>query len=132
MVHRKKAVDVVGLVAQFMGLVVLISLFFPAVRRVLAELGFMVVCLSAFIVVGLVGFSLYRLATRGNRMKLMTENPFALPPDASVKPGTATCQKPARTFPTRCCGVDIPGGIIKPQRMRMNTMAIDARQSNCR
>ena len=83
MVHRKKAVDVVGLVAQFMGLVVLISLFFPAVRRVLAELGFMVVCLSAFIVVCLVGFSLYRLATRGNRMKLMTENPFALPPDAS-------------------------------------------------
>jgi len=83
MMHRRQAVDVIGLVAQLTGLVMLISLFFPAVRRGLAELGFMVVCLSALIVVGLVGFSLYRLATRGNRMKLMTENPLALPPGAS-------------------------------------------------
>ena len=83
MVHRRQAIDVIGLIAQLTGMVVLISLFFPVVRRGLVGLGFMVVCLSAFIVVGLVGFSLYRLATRGNRMKLMTENPFALPPDAS-------------------------------------------------
>jgi hypothetical protein len=83
MVHRRQEVDVVGLVAQLTGLVVLISLFFPAVRRALAELGFIAVCFSILVVAGLVGFGIYRLATREGRMKAMTGNPFALPTAAS-------------------------------------------------
>ena len=73
----------VGLVAQLTGLVVLISLFFPAVRRALAELGFIAVCFSILVVAGLVGFGIYRLITREGRMKAMMGNPFAAPADAS-------------------------------------------------
>jgi hypothetical protein len=83
MARRRQEVDMVGLVAQLTGLVVLISLFFPAVRRALAELGFIAVCFSILVVAGLVGFGIYRLATREGRMKAMTGNPFALPTAAS-------------------------------------------------
>jgi len=79
MARRRQEADAVGLVAQLAGLVVLISLFFPAVRRALAELGFIAVCVSILVVAGLVGFGIYRLATREGRMKAMTGNPFALP-----------------------------------------------------
>ena len=77
MEHRKQAIDTVGLIAHLAGFIVLISLFFPAVRRVLAELGFLAVCFSIFFVTGLIGFNVYRLTTR--RSKAMTENPFAPP-----------------------------------------------------
>ena len=83
MARRRQKADTVGLVAQLAGLVVLISLFFPAVRRALAELGFIAVCFSILVVAGLVGFGIYRLATREGRMKEMTENPFEAPTDAS-------------------------------------------------
>ena len=79
MAHQKQEADVIGRIAQLAGLGVLISLFFPAVRRALAELGFIAVCFSILVVVGLVGFGIYRLATRDGRMKAMTGNPFALP-----------------------------------------------------
>jgi hypothetical protein len=83
MARRRQKADAVGLVAQLAGLVALISLFFPAVRRALAELGFIAVCFSILVVAGLVGFGIYRLATREGRMKAMTGNPFALPTAAS-------------------------------------------------
>jgi hypothetical protein len=83
MTRRKQATDAMGLVAQLAGLVVLISLFFPAVRRALGELGFIAVCISILVVAGLVGFGIYRLATRVGRMKSMTDNPFA-PPTAAA------------------------------------------------
>ncbi|MGB8369439.1 MAG: hypothetical protein ACLPYZ_06825 [Limisphaerales bacterium] len=83
MARRRQGADTVGLVAQLAGLVMLISLFFPAVRRALAELGFLAMCFSMLVVVGLVGFGIHRLATREGRMKTMTENPFALPTAAS-------------------------------------------------
>jgi hypothetical protein len=41
------------------------------------------VCFSILVVAGLVGFGIYRLATREGRMKTMTGNPFALPTAAS-------------------------------------------------
>ena len=82
MAFRRHAVVVVGLIAQLAVFLVLISLFFPAVRR---ALGFTMVCLSVLVVVGVAGFSLYRLATRWNRM--MTENPFALPAEAAEPEG---------------------------------------------
>jgi hypothetical protein len=83
MVHRRQAIDVVGLIAPLAGFIVFISLCFPAVRR---ALGFMVVCLSVLMVLGLAGFSIYRLVTRGSRR--MAENPFALPTQA-VEPEAA-------------------------------------------
>jgi hypothetical protein len=83
MARRRQEADSVGLVAQLAGVVVLISLFFPAVRRALAELGFIAVCFSILVVAGLVGFGIYRLATWEGRMKAMTGNLFAAPADAS-------------------------------------------------
>jgi hypothetical protein len=83
MARRRQEIDTVGLVAQLAGLVGLISLFFPAVRRALAGLGFIAMCFSILAVAGLVGFGIYRLATREGRMKAMTGNPFAPPTAAS-------------------------------------------------
>ena len=78
MVHRRQAIDVVWLIAQLAGFIGFVSLFFPAVRR---AIGFIAVCLSVLFVIGLAGFSLYRLATRWN--KTVEENPFAVRPKAA-------------------------------------------------
>ncbi|MGO9586483.1 MAG: hypothetical protein ACLP2Y_09840 [Limisphaerales bacterium] len=87
MAHQKQEADVIGRIAQLAGLVVLISLFFPVVRRTLAEFGFIAACFSILVVLGLVGFGIYRLATRDGRMKAMTGNPFALPTAAPDRTG---------------------------------------------
>src|ERR1700690_2638002 len=83
MTRQKQATDAMGLVAQLAGLVVLISLFFPAVRRALAGLGFIAVCVSILAVAGLVSFGIYRLANRAGRIKATADNPFASPTAAS-------------------------------------------------
>lgn len=82
MVHRKQEVDVIGRTAQLAGFVMLISLFFPTVRRTLAGLGVIAVGLSVLVVVALVGFGIYRLSTWRSGMRRATENPFASPTDA--------------------------------------------------
>ena len=85
MVHRKQAVDVVGLIVQLSGFIVLICLFFPAVRRALTGLGLIALGLSILLVMVLIGFSVYRLTTR--QSKVITENPFAPPDDVSDPTG---------------------------------------------
>jgi hypothetical protein len=80
MEHRRQAIDVLGLIAQLAGFIVLIGLFFPAVRRLLASFGLLAVGLSMLVLMGLIGFSVYRLATR--QSKRIIENPFAPPGDA--------------------------------------------------
>ena len=82
MAHRKQAADVIGRIAQLAGFVMLISLLFPAVRRTLAGLGFIAVGLWVLVVVGLVGFGIYRLSTWRSGMRTATENPFTSPNDA--------------------------------------------------
>ncbi len=69
----------VGLIAQLAGFIVLICLFFPAVRRVLTGLGLVALGLSILFVMALMGFTVYRLAIR--QSKAITENPFASPDD---------------------------------------------------
>lgn len=85
MVHRKQAIDVVGLIAQLAGFIVLISLFFPAVRRALTGLGLIAVGLLILFVMGLIGFSFYRLFARQG--KAVAENPFAPPSGISIQTG---------------------------------------------
>lgn len=88
MVHRRQAIDLVGLVIQLAGFIVLISLFFPTIRRALAGFSILGVCISIFIVVCLIGFSVYRLTFRSNNPT--KENPFASANNASdpnAKPG---------------------------------------------
>src|ERR1700690_2769479 len=87
MVHRRQAIDVVGLVVQLAGFIVLLSLFFPAVRRLIASFGLLAVGLSILVVLGMIGFSIYRLTTR--QSKTMIENPFAPPGDAPDQTGNS-------------------------------------------
>lgn len=83
MAHRKPEADVIGWTARRAGFVMLVSLFFPAVRRALAEFGWIAVGLSVFVVVSLIGFGIYRQSTWRSRMRTATGNPFASPTDAS-------------------------------------------------
>jgi hypothetical protein len=77
MARRRQETDVIGLIVQLVGLVLLIGLVFPAVRRSIAALGFIAMGLSVLVVVGLVGFGIYRLAAWRSGMRTATENPFA-------------------------------------------------------
>jgi hypothetical protein len=79
MARRKHEADAMGLTAQLAGLAVIISLFFPAVRGALAELGLIAICFSILVIVALVGFGVYRLLTRVGRTKPTARNPFARP-----------------------------------------------------
>jgi hypothetical protein len=83
MAHRKQEADVIGWTAQLAGFVMLISLFFPAVHRALAEFGWIVVGLSVLVVASLIGFGIYRQSTWRSGMRTAAGNPFASPTDAS-------------------------------------------------
>jgi len=69
----------VGLIAQLTALAILVSLWFPAARRALAEPDFLTLCVEILAVAGLTGYGIYHLATRAtraSRMKTINENPF--------------------------------------------------------
>jgi hypothetical protein len=87
MEHRRQAIDVVGLIVQLAGFIVLLSLFFPTIRRGLAEFGLLAVCLSVFVCMSLIGFTVYRLIAR--QSKATTENPFARPGEVSDQTGNS-------------------------------------------
>jgi hypothetical protein len=76
MTRRGQTTDAAGLIARLAVLIVLISLFFPAVRQALAEPGFTTLCAEILVVAVLVGCGAYRLATREGRLKAMSGNPF--------------------------------------------------------
>jgi hypothetical protein len=83
MAHRKQEADVIGWTAQLAGFVMLISLFFPAVHRALAEFGWIVVGLSVLVVASLIGFGIYRQSAWRSGMRTAAGNPFMSPTDAS-------------------------------------------------
>jgi hypothetical protein len=89
MAHQKQETDVMGRIARVAGFIMLvslfISLFFPAARRALAELGFVAVGLSLLVVMGLIGFGIYRLPIRVGAIKTANGNPFA-PPAEDAEP----------------------------------------------
>jgi len=57
----------IDLVAQLAGLIMLLSLISPMVRQMMFAFGALAVCLVALAVVGLIGFGIYRYATRSQR-----------------------------------------------------------------
>lgn len=69
----------VGRSARLAGFFLLICLLIPAVRRALVALSSLALVLSVLMVIGLVGFGLYRLAGRNTGRKKHVENPFAAP-----------------------------------------------------
>jgi hypothetical protein len=70
--RRKKDNDFIGLVAQFIGLVALLSLISPQVRQAIFTIGFLGVCLLGLVVIGLIGFGIYRFAI-GSQQEHPTE-----------------------------------------------------------
>ena len=62
--RRKRDDDWIMPVATLGGIVVLVSQVFPQVRQAIFAIGFMAVCV---VVVGLIGFGIYRYATRSQR-----------------------------------------------------------------
>src|SRR6266550_2988863 len=70
--RRKRDDDWVWLVCQLAGLVVLLSLISPQVRQGIAAVGFLALCLVGVALVALIGFVVYRLATRSKRKDTST------------------------------------------------------------
>lgn len=75
--RRKKNDDnIVGSIAQLVGLAVLAAMFIPGVRQLLLLIGIIAVGLLVLLVVG---FVVYRLLTRERRWQPVTENVFTNP-----------------------------------------------------
>jgi HJR/Mrr/RecB family endonuclease len=74
MARRRKDDDWIALVAQLGGLVVLLSLISPQARQAISAFGVLAFCLLGLIVVGLIGFCVYRLVTRSQRTNAVERN----------------------------------------------------------
>lgn len=72
--RRRKDDDGVKLVAQLVGVVLLLSLFSPGFRNILATISFSGIMLLVFSVVCLATFVIYRLATRSKRLQTAPGN----------------------------------------------------------
>ena len=68
MARRRKDDDWIGPVAQLVGLVVLLSLVSPQVRQTISAIGVIAICFVGLVVIGLIGFGVYRVATRSQRV----------------------------------------------------------------
>jgi hypothetical protein len=74
MSRRRKDDDWIGAVAQLVGLVFLLSLLSPTVRQTITAIGFVAICFLGLAVVGLIGFGVYRFATRSHRAEAEERN----------------------------------------------------------
>jgi HJR/Mrr/RecB family endonuclease len=62
--RHKKDDDWIGLASQVAGLVLLLCLISPQVRQAISAIGHAAICLMSLATLGLVGFGVYRFATR--------------------------------------------------------------------
>src|SRR6266567_1455756 len=69
--RRKREDDWIGVVAQLVGLMVLLSLISPQVRQMISAVGLIAICFLCLAVVGLIGFGIYRFATRAQRVQVV-------------------------------------------------------------
>jgi Holliday junction resolvase-like predicted endonuclease len=74
MARRRKNDDWIGLVAQLAGMVVILSLISPQVRQAITAIGFLAICLLGLVVVGLVGFGVYRIIIRSKWAEAVERN----------------------------------------------------------
>lgn len=72
--RRRKDADWIELVAQLAGLVFLLSLISPQVRQTISAIGFIAIFLVGLTVTGLIGFGVYRFATRSQRAGAVERN----------------------------------------------------------
>jgi restriction endonuclease len=74
MARRSKNDGWIGPVAQLACVVVLLGLISPQVRQTISSIGFVAVCLLGLIVVGFIGFGVYRFATWPQRAEANKRN----------------------------------------------------------
>lgn len=61
-------------VAQLVGVVLLLGLISPQGRQMISGIGFIAICISAVLFLGLIGFGVYRFATRSQRAEVIERN----------------------------------------------------------
>lgn len=88
MARRRRRDDAwIGLVAQLAGFAVLLSFLSPQVRQAIWAFGFIAICLLGVAIIGLIGFGIYRYATRAQRITDFVPNPnWAMSPPPYYKP----------------------------------------------
>jgi restriction system protein len=81
--RRKRDDDWIGLVAQLVGMVFLLSLISPQVRHTISAIGFIAICLLGVVVIALIGFGVYRWATRSQKGELSSTTDFLTRTDSA-------------------------------------------------
>lgn len=72
--RRRKDDDWIGLASQLAGLVLLLCLISPQVRQAISAIGHAAICLMGLATLGLIGFGVYRFATRSQRDESIDHN----------------------------------------------------------
>lgn len=85
MARRRKDGDWIGSVAQLIGSVVLLSLISPQVRQTISAIGVIAICFVGLIVIGFIGFGVYRFASRSQRAVAVERNVDRMDLDRDVR-----------------------------------------------
>lgn len=72
--RRNRELDIALGVAQLVGVVLLLGLISPQGRQMLSGIGFIAICIVGVLFVGLIGFGVYRFATRSQRAEAVERN----------------------------------------------------------
>jgi hypothetical protein len=83
--RRNRDVDIALGVARLVGVGLLIGLVSPQGREIFSKLGIIAICILGVVVAGLVGFGVYRFATRSQRAGVVERNVDWKALDADVK-----------------------------------------------
>jgi restriction endonuclease Mrr len=99
MARRRKDDDVAGIVAQLVGLVLLVGFISPQGRQLLSAFGVLAFGLLGVAFLGLVAFVIYRIATRSKRLQVASASPFTAKLAAAIPPMAATPRNPISFAP---------------------------------
>jgi hypothetical protein len=99
MARRRKDEDVAGIVAQLVGLVLLVGFISPQGRQMLSAFGVLAFGLLGIAFLGLVAFVVYRIATRTKRLQVASASPFTAKLAAAIPPMAATPRNPISFAP---------------------------------
>lgn len=99
MARRRKDDDAVEIVAQLVGLLLMIALISPQGRQLLSAFGNLAFGLLGLAFLGLIIFIIYRVATRSKRMQVVSASPFTAKLAASVAPLTTAPRNPLAFAP---------------------------------
>lgn len=99
MVRRRKDDDVAGIVAQLVGLVLLVGFISPQGRQMLSAFGVLAFGFLGIAFVSLIAFVIHRIATRSKRLQVTSANPFTAKLAAAIPTAAGTPQNPIAFAP---------------------------------